>query len=183
MTLQAGALSIRTASPNDAAMLATLGARLFHDAFAADNRPEDLAAHLASTFGPELQARELDSASMTYLVAEMNGQPAGYALVSEGEAPHAIKGARPIELARLYVDRAWHGAGVAQSLMTAAEAEARRRGADTLWLGVWERNARAIAFYTRCGFRDVGNHVFYVGSDAQHDRLMQRDLAEAPIAG
>jgi ribosomal protein S18 acetylase RimI-like enzyme len=62
---------------------------------------------------------------------------------------------------------------VAQQLMTAAIAAARGRGAVSLWLGVWERNPRAQAFYKKSGFRDVGTHTFYVGTDAQTDRVME----------
>jgi len=87
-----------------------------------------------------------------------------------------VTGPRPIEIARFYVDFRWHGRGVARRMMAAAAAEAERRGAATLWLGVWEHNPRAIAFYAKCGFEDVGSHVFMVGNDAQTDRLMAAPL-------
>jgi ribosomal protein S18 acetylase RimI-like enzyme len=77
-----------------------------------------------------------------------------------------------VELARFYVDRPWHGRGVARELMDAARAAARNLGGRTFWLGVWEHNPRAIAFYAKCGFRDVGSHKFLVGSDLQTDRVM-----------
>jgi len=76
----------------------------------------------------------------------------------------------------LYVAAAWHGRGVARALMAAAAAEAERRGAQTLWLGVWERNARAQAFYRKWNFRDVGEHIFQLGADRQRDILMERSL-------
>jgi diamine N-acetyltransferase len=53
---------------------------------------------------------------------------------------------------------------------------ARKLRGRTLWLGVWEHNARAIAFYTKCGFIDVGEHAFFVGGDEQTDRVMSRSL-------
>jgi hypothetical protein len=84
---------------------------------------------------------------------------------------------RAVELARFYVDSPFHGQGVARKLMDAVVAEATRGEAATLWLGVWERNARAIGFYTKSGFRDVGSHPFQLGGDLQRDRLMVRDLA------
>jgi ribosomal protein S18 acetylase RimI-like enzyme len=77
---------------------------------------------------------------------------------------------------RFYVDRPWFGRGVAPALMAACAAEARRRGGDVLWLGVWERNARAIAFYEKCGFRRVGIQPFQLGSDRQTDYVMARPL-------
>jgi len=85
-----------------------------------------------------------------------------------------------VEVWRFYVDRAWHGAGVARPLMDAALEAARELGAGSVWLSVWERNPRAIAFYTKCGFRDVGSKLFIVGSDRQTDRVMAREIDRSP---
>jgi diamine N-acetyltransferase len=171
------AVRVRRGVPADAAMLADLGARTFQETFAADNRPEDMAAHLASTFARDLQARELADPARSYLIAEVDGQVAGYALLHHGAAPACAELARPVELARFYVDRPWHGLGVARDLMAAVEREALDRGGNDLWLGVWERNLRAIAFYEKCGFRDVGSQTFQLGGDTQHDRVMVHALA------
>jgi GNAT superfamily N-acetyltransferase len=83
-----------------------------------------------------------------------------------------------VELHRFYVDRPWHGRAVAQALMAAARDAACALGAHDLWLGVWERNARAIAFYRKCGFVDVGSHHFFVGEDRQTDRVLVARLAD-----
>ena len=79
-----------------------------------------------------------------------------------------------VELARFYVRRVHHGRGVAQTLMDAVTAHARALGATQLWLGVWERNARAIAFYRKCGFVQCGTQPFLLGSDLQTDWVMRR---------
>ena len=81
-----------------------------------------------------------------------------------------------IEIQRVYVDAAWHGQGVAQSLMRALLEAATAAGADVAWLGVWELNPRAIAFYSKSGFRVVGSHVFVVGSDPQNDLILAKGL-------
>ncbi|HEV7767664.1 MAG TPA: GNAT family N-acetyltransferase, partial [Thermoanaerobaculia bacterium] len=80
---------------------------------------------------------------------------------------------------RFYVEHGHHGRGIAQSLMQAAEDAARALGGTALWLGVWEHNPRAIAFYLKCGFGDVGSHPFMVGRDLQTDRLMSRVISRA----
>ena len=80
---------------------------------------------------------------------------------------------------RFYVDKAHHGRGIAQTLMQEAVATARKLGATTVWLGVWERNLRAIAFYVKCGFQDVGSQPFLVGSDLQTDRVMARVISSS----
>jgi diamine N-acetyltransferase len=81
-----------------------------------------------------------------------------------------------IEIARFYVDRRWQGQGLAQALMQAVIEEAKTRQMETIWLGVWERNERAIAFYRKCGFRDTGSQPFILGSDLQTDRVMVHEL-------
>jgi ribosomal protein S18 acetylase RimI-like enzyme len=74
------------------------------------------------------------------------------------------------------VDKVHHGRGIAHQLMEAAIADAAARGAATLWLGVWEHNTRAQAFYRKFGFVDVGSHTFVLGTDVQTDRLMARTI-------
>jgi GNAT superfamily N-acetyltransferase len=83
-----------------------------------------------------------------------------------------------IELRRFYVDRPFHGRGLAVSLMAAAEDAVRELGGKRVWLSVFQRNDRAIAFYSRRGFAHVGNAVFMVGSDAQADCIMVMDLQQ-----
>lgn len=168
---------VRAARPADAAPLATLGERIFRETFAPDNRPEDLDAYLRSAFSASLQAGEIADPAFLTLVVEMDGALVGYAQLREGEPDEPIGAPGAIELRRFYIDRAWQGRGLAQQLMEAVEQSAAARRAPGIWLGVWERNPRAIAFYRKSGFVDVGSHVFLLGSDPQTDRLMLRPLA------
>ncbi len=165
-------MSIRRAVPADALSVAEFASRTFTETFGAENRPEDLAEHLKSAYGAAQQGAELSSPDLITLVAESEGTMAGYAQVRRGEVPDCVTGLGPVELWRFYVDRRWHGRGVAQRLMAATREAAVELGGKTLWLGVWERNPRAIAFYQKCGFRDVGAHDFWFGSDRQTDRVM-----------
>lgn len=174
---------IRTGEESDATFLAELAARTFHEAFAADNRPEDMAHHISRAYGPSQQQRELVDPAITTLLAEVEGQLAGYAQLRFGAAPDHVAGESPVELWRFYVARSWHGRGVAQALMRRVVAEAYRRGGRTLWLGVWERNARAKAFYVKTGFQDVGSHVFMLGTDPQTDRILVRQLTPPGSSG
>jgi ribosomal protein S18 acetylase RimI-like enzyme len=171
------AVSIRIATAEDAHRLSELAARTFIDTFARDNSPEDMAMYVAATFTPERQLRELRDPAQRVLLVERDGEAVGYAQLVEGPAPRCVTGDAPVELARFYVDRAWHGRGIARALMRRALDEAARLGGRTLWLGVWERNARAIAFYGREGFVDVGAREFVLGHDVQTDRLMRRPVA------
>ena len=167
---------IRRAGAADARLLAELGARTFSETFAADNTPEDMTAYLAGSFNLEQQAAELSDPLSTFLIAEIDGIAAGYAMVRPGETPDEVSGEKPVELVRLYVAREWLGREVGAALMRACLDEARRQDYRTIWLGVWEHNDRARAFYRKWNFAEVGEHVFQLGSDAQNDILMQRKL-------
>lgn len=169
-------LTIRRANPEDAGLLAELGARTFSETFAADNSPEDMAAYLAASFSPAQQTAELADPATTFFIAEVGGLAAGYAQLHVGEAAEGVEGSKPVELVRLYVSREWFGRGVGEALMRACVEEARRAGHGTIWLGVWEQNGRAQAFYRKWDFRAVGEHVFQLGSDSQRDIVMERAL-------
>jgi len=156
-----------------------LAARTFRDTFGEFNRPEDIALHEAETYGADLQRAEIEDPRTRTLLAEADGGAlAGYAQLHASDAPACVSGAAPVELARFYVDRPWHGRGVAQALLAAALAEARALGGATLWLGVWEKNARAKAFYRKHGFEERGSKVYRVGQDPQTDHVM-----EVPLTG
>jgi ribosomal protein S18 acetylase RimI-like enzyme len=172
---------VRTATIADATRLTQLGANTFRETFEAENTPDDMASYLSDAFTPDRQAAEISDASGVVLLAERPNAPGaetlvGYAHLVSGLAAPAVKGPEPMELKRLYVTRSWHGKGVAQALMDAALDAARARGAKTLWLGVWERNQRAIAFYSNYGFTRVGEQTFVLGTDAQTDWLLARPL-------
>lgn len=169
-------VTIRRARPDDADLLADFGARTFSETFAADNTPENMAAYLASSFSAAQQADELADSAATFLIAEINGAVAGYAKLHAGKSAQAIGDAKAVELVRLYVSREWHGRGVGDALMRECLDEARHAGHETMWLGVWQRNARAQAFYRKWNFRAVGEHVFQLGSDPQTDILMARSI-------
>ena len=173
--------TIRRAGPGDAAALAEFSARTFRDAFEADNTPEDMALYLASSYGPDLQSAELRNPGIVTLLAECGRRLAGYSQLRAGPAPECVGGPAPIELWRFYVERAWQGRGVAQTLMEATIEAAAARGAGTIWLSVWERNHRAQAFYRKNGFEDRGERAFILGNDRQTDRVMALALGESDV--
>ena len=175
-------LHIRTADARDGDLLAKLGAQTFRDTFAPDNTPQDMAAYLAKSFGPECQAAELADPGTTFLIAETAGEAVGYARLKLGPAPACIVGERPAEIVRLYAVTGWIGRGVGAALMQACLECAGRLKCDVVWLDVWERNQRAIEFYRRWSFVEVGTQDFVLGSDVQHDLLMQRRLAPEAAA-
>jgi len=167
---------VRPAGPADAGWLAALAERTFRETYSAENTPENMERYVREHFGPTRQEAELRDPRMSTLVAEVDGRAAGYAQLTQSEPPPSVTTPAPLEVVRFYVDRPWHGQGVAQTLMAAAVETARAAGARTLWLGVWERNERAIAFYRKSGFADVGTHTFVLGTDHQRDFVLAQSL-------
>lgn len=175
---------IRPATTADAATLAAFARRTFVETFGNDTSAEDMALYVDASFGPAIQATEIADPLCVTLLASIDDRLAGYAQLTLGHVPACVLERCPdedriIELKRFYVDRAWHGRGVAPALMRAADAEVLALGRDVVWLGVWEHNHRALAFYQRCGYVDVGAHTFVLGRDAQTDRIMSRTLGRA----
>jgi ribosomal protein S18 acetylase RimI-like enzyme len=169
--------TIRCASVADARVLAEFAARLFEETFGPENDPADMRAYLAGAFSTERQAAELsDTDRVAFIADENGGEPIGYALLRRGSRADGVVADRPAEIQRIYAVRALHGRGIGNSLMAACLKQARSWGCDVLWLAVWERNPRAIAFYEKNGFTKVGRTTFKLGNDIQFDDVMARSL-------
>ena len=125
---------------------------------------------------PEIQEAELKEPRNLYLLAEVSGVPAGFALLCDGAREQCVQAEGPLNLSRLYVDRPFLGAKVGAALLLRCLEEGRNRGHDVLWLGVWERNARARAFYSRWGFTEVGEMRFVLRRDPQRDLVLALPL-------
>lgn len=173
------ALTIRIAAPEDAAMLAEIGRKSFYDAFHEHpkNAPEDMEIFMNQVFGEPIQAAELRDPQTVYLVAEFENEIAGYAKLRQDAREEMVTGERCLEIARFYLLQNFIGrGGIAGRLMQAVLDLARENGFDTVWLGVWEHNPRAQAFYKKWGFEHVGEHIFQLGNDPQTDWVWQRKI-------
>jgi GNAT superfamily N-acetyltransferase len=172
----ANSLRLRYATPLDNRLLADLGAETFADTFAPDNSLEDMAAYLAHSFSPQKQAQELADPASRFLIAELDEAVVGFARLHFGPAPDGVAGSRPMEISRIYARKAWIGKGIGARLMQACLDEAARENCDVVWLSVWQRNPRAIAFYRQWGFVEAGTLTFQLGADSQTDWLMVRPV-------
>ena len=171
-------IKIRPAEITDAEMLAELCQKTFYDAFHEhpENAPEDMADYMEKAFSIKTIRAELEEKDSIFLIAEIEGEVAGYAKIMLGVTEDGITAEKPIELNRLYAHQKFLGKSVGQALMDECFQIARENDCDVMWLGVWEFNPRAQAFYRKYGFYEVGRHVFQLGSDAQIDLLMQMEL-------
>jgi len=170
------ATTIRPATPEDAAILADLGARTFRETFEAVSSPGDLAAFLTEAYSEALQRAELADPARPARILEVDGVPCGFLQLRLGHREPGVTGERPVELQRIYLLRSAQGGGRGAALMAEAVEMARAWGADSLWLGVWEHNHKALAFYARSGFREVGEHFFRIGNQVDRDLILALDL-------
>jgi len=169
-------MKIRHAGENDASLLAELGRKTFYETFSEQNTAEDMALYLEKNFSTNMQLAEIKEPDVIFLLAELGNIPAGYAKLKMHSRDEALSGTRPIELQRIYLAREFIGRGAGAELMEASITEAKNGGFDRLWLGVWEKNERAIKFYERSGFKKVGNHIFILGTDPQNDLIMELEI-------
>lgn len=174
---------IRRATADDAKVLADLALKIFLDTFAARNNPADIELHANRSYGADIQRAELNDSSLTYLIAEAGATPAGFAMVGEPRSESCEGLDSPIELFRFYVDKDWHGKGIATPLMKAVYDEARARGGRTICLNVWQENPRAIRFYEKIGYRITGTVPYMLGNDLQTDWVMSIEIPLARESG
>ncbi|WP_187262539.1 GNAT family N-acetyltransferase [Pontibacter beigongshangensis] len=166
----------RTATTDDADLLADLGWRTFEEAFGPYNDPADMRSYKPTMYGPELQAEELADDVTEFVIVEADEVPVAYLKLNWDEAPREIKGSRPIQISRLFVLQKWTGKGLGEKLMEMALERARRRRHQVVWLTVWSKNKRALRFYHKHGFVKVGELDFYLGKEVQLDYYMQRKI-------
>jgi ribosomal protein S18 acetylase RimI-like enzyme len=168
-------LSYRTASSADAPALADMGRRCFVETFGAHFPADDMASHLEHMFGAGALSAEYMDPGLTIRMAEADGAIAGYLKFAPMKLPVPHE-AGALEIRQLYVLTPWQGAGVAAALMSWAAGTARAAGAPALYLSVWEKGDRAIAFYRKQGFETVGVAPFRLGSRVYQDPVMRLAL-------
>ncbi len=167
---------IKEATPADAALIAEISRQTFYDTFAPQNSKEDMEKFLAEQFTTEALIKEVGAENNTFLLAYLEGAVAGYVRLHSGDAPQSLATKNAIEIARLYAVSGMIGKGVGKALMQASINEAIEKEKEIIWLGVWEKNVRAISFYQQWGFQKFDEHDFILGTDKQRDWLMKKQL-------
>jgi ribosomal protein S18 acetylase RimI-like enzyme len=176
--------TIRRITLADAVALAALSATTFYDTFTGTCTEEDMQEFLQEYFNLDQVKLELSNENDLYFFAEIEGQPVGYLRIMEDYSNFPLmKKWKALELKRIYVDKGFHGKGIAQLLMQFAEDFAIKHQYEVLWLGVWEHNLRAKNFYNKTGFIDSGHtHDFPIGTTPQTDNWLWKFLDEAAAA-
>ena len=162
-------IHFREAKKEDAEELAHFAARTFWEAFRHQNTEPDMLAHQEIMYGPHIQLKEIQDQNIHTIVGIENNQIMAYSQSRKNPCeldPHAF------EIWRFYVDGSQIGKGLAHQLMEESLRKLTDLKAETIWLGVWEKNPRAIRFYQKFGFQAFSSHTYMVGDDAQTDTLM-----------
>ncbi|WP_153796967.1 GNAT family N-acetyltransferase [Foetidibacter luteolus] len=157
----------------DAEVLSTLGAKTFYETFASHNTAEDMLQHIQQHFTPATIQKEFSEKGVQFFLARLDEEVAGYAKLRRTQKPHELYGLKHIELERIYVLQSFQGNRIGLLLMNECIQYARRKKYEILWLGVWEHNQKAIAFYKKLGFTVFSEHEFVLGTDKQNDYLMK----------
>ena len=170
-------LTVTPCSADDLHTLVRISRKTFRDAFEARNDPEDFQQYLSTALSAEKLGEELaDPLSHFYLVY-LEDDLLGFYKVNEGDSQSDIRDPMALELERIYVLSEYQGRGFGRMIMGHVSDKARELGKVYLWLGVWEENKGAIAFYESLGFVKFGRHPYYIGGDKQMDWLMKLDLS------
>jgi len=163
------AWTISAANETDIPALAAFSIETFYDTYQTHNTPEDMEEYVRTYFSIDQLTAELKTAGTYFFIAKEAGKIIGYTKLRDQKKPTAIQSLDPIELERIYVHPSQKGKGVGRALLDKACDFARANQYKTLWLGVWEKNVKAIRFYEQYGFSHLGKQIFVLGKDEQQD--------------
>ncbi len=169
-------LELVLVDPEDAGALAALKAETFVETFAADNDPEHVQVHLDRELTAQAVRSSLERDDTTTWWLLDDGDPVGYLKVNRGGAQTEPGFDDGLEVEQVYVLASHHGRGLGGRLLEHAVQTARSEGFAYIWLGVWERNHRALAVYEHLGYVPIGDHTFLFGDEEQRDLLMRLDV-------
>ena len=156
--------------------LQIIGRQTFFETFADGNTEENMQKYLEEGFTIDKLTAELTNPDSAFYFATISKNIIGYLKINFGSAQTELKENNAIEIERIYVLIEFHGKKVGQLLYEKALDIAKQKNAGYLWLGVWEKNLRAINFYKKNGFIEFDKHIFKLGDDNQTDIMMKLDL-------
>lgn len=169
-------ITIRCATDADAKIISVLGAVTFYEAYFEQDTPEDLANYIHESFNPEKIRAEIEDQNSTFFIILQNEHAVGYAKMREGVKYDCIKSENAAELQRIYMVERVYGTGAGEILLNHCLKTAKEKGFETLFLGVWQENPRAVRFYEKHGFRKVGTTTFPYGASVGTNWVMEIDL-------
>ncbi len=166
-------ITVRKITTVDIIELQKIGKLTFAETFSSGNSEENMREYLENEFSTEKLTAELTDQNAEFYFAELDGKTIGYLKVNVGQSQTEIKDKNALEIERIYVLKEFYGKKVGQVLYNKAIELAKEKNLENVWLGVWEKNPRAIRFYEKNGFVAFDKHIFKLGNDEQTDIMMK----------
>jgi ribosomal protein S18 acetylase RimI-like enzyme len=176
MNDSADKIEIRRAAATDAKLVSLLGAVTFYEAYFEQDDPRDLANYIHDSFAPTKILAEIGDETAVFFIVYLNKHAVGYAKMRENTKLDCIETENSVELQRIYLVERVFGRGIGEILLKHCLETARQKGFETLWLGVWEENKRALRFYEKHGFKAVGRITSPYGETVGTNLVMEKDL-------
>lgn len=169
-------LKISKIDLKDMEQLQIIGRATFFETFSDENTMENMQKYLAKGFAVSKLTKEINNPNSEFYFAEIDSKIVGYLKINFGQAQTEMKNNKSLEIERIYVLKELHGKKVGQTLYEKALTIAKQKGVEFIWLGVWEKNERAINFYKKNGFIEFDKHIFKLGNDEQTDIMMKLNI-------
>lgn len=169
-------IEIKKATLTEIDQLKQIGRQTFYETFASGNTEENIQKYLDEGFSVDKLTTELSDKNAEFYFATYNKKVIGYLKLNFGQSQTELKDDKALEIERIYVLKEFHGKAVGQALYEKAIQIASQTKSDYVWLGVWEKNQRAINFYKKNGFVEFDKHIFKLGEDKQTDIMMKLKL-------
>lgn len=166
-------IEIKKATIADLEIIRKISIETFSETFSEVNTEENMGNYIQENFNPEQIASELNNPESVFYIASLENEITGYMKLNFGEAQTENQKENNLEIHRIYVLQAFHGKKIGQLLLDEAIKMAKQMTVKSVWLGVWEKNHRALQFYSKNGFAEFDQHIFILGNDVQTDLLMQ----------
>ena len=166
-------IEIKKVTINDILQLQKIGKQTFYEAFSTENSEENMTQYLKEAFSIEKLTTEFSNNNTEFYFAIVDKNVIGYLKLNFGQAQTELQDEKALEIERIYVLKAFYGTGIGQTLYEKAISSAREKKMDSIWLGVWEKNLRAINFYKKNKFIEFDTHIFKLRNDEQTDLMME----------
>ena len=167
---------IKKVAEDDLSILKEISIKTFTETFAKDNTPEDTQKYIETNFTDEKILSEIKNEGSYFFIAFLDEKPVAYLKLNVGKAQTEEQGDDSMEIQRIYVLSEFKGKRIGSKLMEKAEDEAKKMKVKRIWLGVWEHNDAALAFYDKKGYKRFSEHIFMFGNDPQTDYLLEKKI-------
>jgi len=171
--------SIRKCTLDELKTLLEISYETFVDAFQSMNIKETMDKYVEEAFNMEKLEEELRNMDSRFFFLYADDELAGYLKINESPSQTDINNPDSIEVERIYIKKEFKGKGLGRQLINYAIQLAKEMKKNYVWLGVWEKNINAIAFYKRLGFYEDGRHPFKMGDELQSDFIMKKTVSDS----